>query len=202
MKASIPTFVIDLKMKKIKLFSIFTIIFLSTFAQDNNYIKSRATGMSLAYGIPLYELPEGGRYKPYVFQYYYRMPLFIKNVKKTNLLLSIKPQYNPVLVSTKYQHEFGINVCFEASYLMSFTDIISIYAGSGPHYISYQSKRQAKGFIFSDNFILSWKHLLKNKPSFEMEIYSGIRHISNATLKRPNGGINNWMVGLSFGRVF
>jgi hypothetical protein len=79
-------------------------------------------------------------------------------------------------------------------------DRLSLYAaiGSGPHYITVETDRQARGFIFSDNFELGSAYNFERiNTAFLLKFR--FRHISNAGLKEPNGGIDNFFViaGLS-----
>jgi len=173
---------------------------LSLFSQ-NNYLGYKSKGGSISFGIPVYELPEGKFYKPLMLQYYYRFPLF-KDWRYFNFQMHIRPQYNIVFVTEKYHHEFGVNVCLEAVFLLFENTSFGVYTGSGPHYISYESKRQVNGFIFSDNFIASIRFKSRLIENFETEIYGGLRHVSNAGIKNPNWGINNWIVGISAGKLF
>lgn len=171
------------------------------FAQKNSYLNQESIGFGLSTGFPLYELPEGGYYRPLLIHALYRTPVF-RQEKLLNLHISIKPQYAAVYVNQEFHHEAGVNVAFDLSLKISSGSIIAYSTGSGPHFITYQSKRQAKGFIFSDNFFLVFRKRFKAYPSNEFEFFTGIRHISNAGIKRPNGGINNWIAGFSFARLF
>jgi len=176
------------------------IAFLKTFSQ-HSYLHYKASGVSISYGIPVYQLPEGRYYKPLMFQYYYRFPL-LKYWESFTFQFHVRPQYNIVFVTPKYHHEFGVNVFLEATFLLFPSVSVGGIIGSGPHYISYESKRQVNGFIFSDNFLATvrWKGV-KNSL-FETEFYGGLRHISNAGIKNPNWGINNWILGISVGKLF
>jgi len=62
----------------------------------------------------------------------------------------------------------------------------------GPHYVSGAPSRQSPGFIFSDNASIGW--IFNVESNTFIFIGMGIRHISNAKLKLPNGGINNTIV--------
>lgn len=68
----------------------------------------------------------------------------------------------------------------------------------GPSYIGIESEHLAKGFAFSDNinFGLNFrisKHII-------LDFRSGLRHISNAGLQRPNAGYNT--LNLEFGFIY
>ena len=72
--------------------------------------------------------------------------------------------------------------------------------GSGPHFITADVKRQAKGFIFSDNAALGFMKSLEKKALF-LNFQMRWRHISNAGLKDPNGGVDSWNVLIGISRM-
>jgi hypothetical protein len=71
--------------------------------------------------------------------------------------------------------------------------------GSGPHFITADLPRQAKGFIFSDNLAVGFFKGVNQKKGLFLNVQFRVRHISNAGLKLPNAGVNtlNVLVGLS-----
>lgn len=92
-----------------------------------------------------------------------------------------------------YDFEFGMN--FGLRYLMQLNLKTYLIAsvGSGPHYITVQTDRQASGFIFSDNFELNLRHYYTELRT-TIQLAARFRHISNAGLKSPNGGIDNFFL--------
>ena len=70
-------------------------------------------------------------------------------------------------------------------------EVLYLYGliSSGPHYVSGTPERQADGFIFSDNLLLGLNVKLFEK--IYLDLRSGFRHISNAGLNHPNGGVND-----------
>ena len=96
-------------------------------------------------------------------------------------------------VSFKSEYEFGTNMGI--AYRLPLADWFQIGAmiGSGPHFITIDTRRQAKGFIFSDNFELNF-NLNINKINTAIQLKTRYRHISNAGLKKPNGGIDNLII--------
>ncbi len=137
------------------------------------------------YGVNFYQLQ------------YYRSVL---GRESWSLDILFQPQYN----RTKYRpvdniphkndgFELGLNVgLLIRKNLMD--DFISIYSlvSLGPHYVSGTPKRQADGFIFSDNLFVGFNIMLYE--NIYLDIRPGFRHISNAGLKRPNGGVNNAVI--------
>lgn len=122
--------------------------------------------------------------------------------EKWGLELLVQPQYN----LTKFRHvdkiadeingiEFGVNagvlirrmLIEEALYL---SGLISL----GPQYVSGTPQRQADGFIFSDKFLIGLNVKLLENIYFYFR--SGFRHISNAGLNHPNGGVNDLVLSV------
>jgi hypothetical protein len=97
--------------------------------------------------------------------------------------------------------EFGLNggILFRV-YMLD--DRISPYLciSAGPHYVSGVPDRQSPGFIFSDNLFTGLQIKLSN--SFYLDLRFGFRHISNAGLQNPNGGVNNWFGNMGFVTAF
>ena len=110
------------------------------------------------------------------------------------------PQYNRVwyryAVSQEELangYELGLNLGIRAGWLVGRSGSL-LYAGGsiGPHYVSGVPQRQAPGFLFSDNLFAGVNIPLGR--AFFADLRVNFRHISNAGLKRPNGGINNLVV--------
>ncbi len=100
-------------------------------------------------------------------------------------------EHNPI--------EKGIEAGINGGFILSWQDrhrrlipYMAIHAG--PHYISGRIKRQKEGFIFSDNLALGL--LLRIKKDIYLDIRPAFRHLSNAGLGLPNGGINSLQWGL------
>jgi hypothetical protein len=142
----------------------------------------------------LFRLDVGYRYEVYFyqFQYYYS----IKSRQKWSFELLLQPQFNTTkipqvddLSAEVYGYEFGLNVGILVRRNI-FNDHIGVYGliSLGPHYISNAPQRQSKGFIFSDN-VMGGVHVRIAKDTY-LDLRGGLRHISNAGLSRPNGGMN------------
>ena len=99
----------------------------------------------------------------------------------------IEPQFNTI-VNPDTDFECGIG--FGIKYMYPFTDRISIYVmGSiGPHYISVITREQANGFLFSDTIGMGLYYYLARNSA--LNVGYRIRHLSNAALAEPNGGID------------
>jgi hypothetical protein len=136
--------------------------------------------------------------------YYYHIVFFegqysFSVLKKSNWGLEIltQPQYNITSMKNNDNasdlvkgYEFGLNtgLLIRRNFL---SDKLSLYScvSIGPHYVSDVPDRQSEGFIFSDNFFIGMNALIYN--NLYLDLRSGVRHISNASLKQPNGGVNN-----------
>ena len=112
-----------------------------------------------------------------------------------------QPQFNIVKAATTPSNgidvELGINLGIRNYIRVNDKFYLFQMLGSGPHFITADVLRQAKGFIFSDNVAIgSFIHL--NKTYF-LRLQAGLRHISNAGIKNPNNGIDSFlfMVGIS-----
>ena len=123
---------------------------------------------------------------------------FDKTFDRINSMLSeYAPDYNKETFRKAY--EFGFNVRANLNFKISQYDVISGSIGSGPHYLDYENDRQNDGFIFSDYFLASYIRYFELKNRFcNFKIEIGYRHISNAGIEKPNGGISNFLVGLGF----
>lgn len=93
-------------------------------------------------------------------------------------------------------NEYVLNVGLQMIY--SINENLSPYLlGSvGPMVIDKQTKRQKKGFAFSDIFAIG---LLYRTNDIILDLRFGIRHVSNAGFGHPNKGYNssNFEIGLS-----
>jgi hypothetical protein len=121
--------------------------------------------------------------------------------KKDFLAWYAEPQFN--FVNGDYtpkggiDYEFGLNLGIRNYVKIKEGFYFYQMLGSGPHYVSAEIGRQASGFIFSDNLALGT--FLRLGGYLFLNVQYVQRHISNAGLKAPNGGVNsyNFVIGLS-----
>ena len=167
------------------------------------YIDQKSFGALGFVGLPEYALPEGFTYQPLLLGGYFHLPLK-KARKRVNLSIDIIPLIAVVPSTNSHDKEFGLNVFLDLGIQLQTNSILSINIGTGPYYIAVSTEKQANGFIFSDYFLLAYKHRLGQhaKHLWEINFYGGIRHVSNAFLKKPNNGIDNIIFGFGFGRLF
>ncbi len=107
---------------------------------------------------------------------------------KGKLTFYIEPQINPV-VEPESDFEFGVGMGFQYQY--PFTEKMSAYIlGSvGPHYISVVTDDQANGFTFSDTVGAGLYYNLNDHSA--INVGYRFRHLSNAGIQKPNGGIES-----------
>jgi hypothetical protein len=187
--------------KSIYLISIiFLCLINEAFSQDGEkYINQKAKGGMLSFGLTYYALPENVTYRPLLLQGYFHKPLY-KTKNFFNVSLDFLPQYNLVILNKQLDVEFGTNVYLDFGFQLSKSSILSLIIGSGPHFITVETSKQINGFIFSDTFLLAYKQ--KIDDNLELGIFSGYRHLSNASIKQPNNGIDNIMFGVCLAKVY
>ncbi len=173
---------------------IYCFAFLMLFCIQLTAQSDRSVGIHL--GIPIIheKLQDGFKYKPYQFLFYFNFANLMKG-RKDDLFIYLEPQLVWVLFSPERDHEieFGANLGLE--YRLNLSDKTALIGaiGSGPHYITAETPKQAKGFIFSDNFTFGLKQTLGNSGT-DLHLRTRFRHISNANLKKPNQGIDSWFL--------
>ncbi len=131
-----------------------------------------------------------------------------KKAKKNHIFFfHLEPQWNLVklkhqptlpdesgsnaFIGKIFQWETGLNGGFSYKYFFGDYDLL-LGIGAGPHYISLDSRKQAGGFIFSDNFFAGLGR--KVNEDWNVNVQFRFRHLSNAGLKAPNLGIDNLII--------
>lgn len=140
----------------------------------------------LGYSVIAEQLPEGYPYRPLTILPSARL------WGKGRLAIYAEGQFTQASspFGFKAEYEIGANFGFRYHFFLNRNLRVNAAIASGPHYITIETRRQANGFIFSDNFELGLSQYI---PSVDAEIQARwrFRHISNAGLKAPNGGIDN-----------
>jgi len=100
---------------------------------------------------------------------------------------------NSRILTDSRSFEFGVSGGVIFSYKLS-KEKLNLYLllSAGPHYSEKSPERQFPGFMFNNNFDIGINYLIKDNLHFDMR--TGFRHLSNAALKYPNGGLNNWVL--------
>lgn len=108
-----------------------------------------------------------------------------------------KPNKNFQVNLRSQEIGMGAGVIFSYNLI---NDLLNTYflVSTGPHYSHKSPERQVSGFMFNSNMDIGVNIYMQNNLSFD--IRTGFRHLSNANLKIPNGGINNWII--SFGILY
>lgn len=142
-------------------------------------------------------LPEGFAYKPLTVlaaAHLFKLgPFSIYNE------MQFTQAFNPIKNLVDY--EFGLNAGLKYHLGLTPTFEINASIASGPHFISVQTRRQADGFIFSDNVEVGFSYFMPTART-TINAKARFRHISNAGLQSPNGGIDNLFVVIGLGSTF
>ncbi|MBW2675610.1 MAG: acyloxyacyl hydrolase [Deltaproteobacteria bacterium] len=82
------------------------------------------------------------------------------------------------------------------------TDRLSAYvmASVGPHWMTLQTDDQANGFIFSDMVGVGLAIFVTDNSALNLEFR--VRHLSNAGLAIPNGGVNSYFGTVGYSVFF
>ena len=156
-------------------------------------------GFNIGYGNQGLGLNVNYDYRINLIQLQYNYVFISKSSWQLDIL--VQPQYNftdysrnmydPELLTGT---EFGIN--FGLVFRKNIVDnLLSLYGlvSTGPHSVSGVPDRQRPGFLFSNNFFGGLTLELFKGTLLDFRL--GFRHISNANLWKPNGGINNIVIG-------
>lgn len=178
----------------------FLIMIKSTYAQYRNPYSSYTRRMGFITGYSSQQLFDNigfdvkYKYNTVFFQYQYYLKLVGRKTWNVDLLL--QPQINISQYRWRYyileefiSVEVGINVGVLLRKNL-YRDFLSVYflPSIGPHIISGAPVRQNNGFNFSDNLLAGIN--VKVAPKVYLDFRTGVRHISNAHLFPPNGGLN------------
>ena len=162
------------------------------FIRNNNTAFFTEKGFNIWLPIYSIKLDEGYNYRPVLLMGNWGYNI-TKKENKGNWWAIVEPQFNPVYLDGKFSEaEFGINVAFRYKY--KYKEGLYLYAqlGSGPHYITIMTTRQAHGFIFSDNLAFGLSKNIYKNIMFNAQLR--IRHVSNASFAIPNRGMNNGLI--------
>ena len=115
------------------------------------------------------------------------------------LSFALEPKINPVF---NPDTDVEIGVSFGLKYRYPISEIWSVYVlGSvGPHLITVQTKDQANGLVFFNTAGAGLSFFLTKKSAVNLEYR--FRHVSNAGIKEPNGGIDSHIVAIGYSLFF
>ena len=155
-------------------------------------------GFEWSYGSQMLYVDVDYSYRVHLFKIPYHYNL--NQSGKWHIDILVKPQFNLVnKISDSTEGtdgiEFGVNAGFQFKYLVGPKGSnLYCFITAGPHHISNAPSRQIDGFIFSDNFGLGYN--MNTDRGFSVYAHIGIRHLSNASFRSPNGGINTAMIAI------
>lgn len=196
---------------KITLFPIFLFSFLCNFIYAQTDPKTHSFGFLSGYAsqkffsVDLNRSPLLYYYSVYFFDLQYQKALFVKKdferKKSWHWNLLIQPQisasmyqYSLTDTSQKKGFEMGLNAgVIVRRFVVS--DKLGFFIGgtTGPFYVSGLPIREHPGFIFCDTGFIGL--IIKLAKSTFLDTRLGFRHLSNAGLEWPNGGVNDLVSG-------
>ena len=164
-------------------------LLIALFLGLNLSISAQTTDeFSLAMGSSIWHewLPEDVHYIPMVMLGAF--PIW----ERKNFFIYAEGQLTYATNQVDFSSEYEIGANLGIGYRLNLSNWFNLTAliGSGPNYITIETRRQAKGFIFSDNCELGMNFKI-NHINTAIQLKARYRHISNAGLKDPNGGIDN-----------
>lgn len=155
------------------------------------------------YSYPIYAelLPENVEYKAHLTRLYASYAPFYHNFWR-RLSFYAEPQFAQVRLTTpdgeiseSNETDAGLNLGVRFDWLTLEKIWGYVFIGAGPHYMSTETALQADGFIFSDNIGAGFFIPIPN-TKLDIGIEGRFRHMSNAGLDRPNGGVDNVFLGI------
>ena len=176
---------------------LFSPVYSTAGTTDINNRSLTESGMIVGYGTG--DIAGGKHYEPILLIWHLGCDLkrFIPKLEdhKGTLSVYLEPQINPVF-NPETDLEFGVGVGLK--YMHPITDEISayIFGSVGPHYITVQTTDQANGFIFSDTIGAGLSFFLTGRTSVNLEYR--FRHMSNADIEEPNGGIDTHFATIGY----
>ena len=180
--------------KRMALFMASIIFFQQTSAQENESERFKTKGFLVGYGKAV---NKETNYRIIYLAGDFSWSFTKYPKKKFFAAWYFEPQVNPVRSNRPWDIEFGTNLGIRTYWKINEGFYFYQMLGSGPHFITAEVKRQANGFIFSDNAALGFMKNLNTNLFINLQLRW--RHISNAGLKDPNGGVDSWnvLVGIS-----
>lgn len=153
-----------------------------------NYVEKN-TSLSMGYSLLDEQLPEGFAYTPL------SMLASFTVWNKKHFSVYAETQFAQALIPPELELEFELGINLGIAYQVPISQRLSMSGaiGTGPHFITVDTRRQADGFIFSDNFELGVFYRLKEFDTL-ISVRGRYRHVSNAGLQSPNGGIDNFFM--------
>lgn len=188
-------------MKKIYLLFIACIAGVTAFGQEvTEPLKEKRWTIGIRGVAPVWSerLPEGFRYAPYGVLPFVTYD-FTKKDKPGDIYLSVEPAFMFFHHGSKHEYEGGLNVGVGYQYMIKKVETaLFTTLETGPYYYTTKTVQEWGPWIWSGTFILGIRKQICEKWS--TEIHGRLRHISNGNIHKPNGGINNFMIGIGVAR--
>ena len=145
-----------------------------------------------------------GKYRPFLMIWHVgfnlkEFPSTRSHDGKNALSFFLEPQINPAF-SPRTDVEFGVGIGLQYRHYLMERLSAYIMASVGPHWITLQTADQENGFIFADTAGVGVSLLVTEKTSFDLGVR--IRHLSNAGIAEPNGGIDTWLGTVGYSVFF
>jgi len=147
---------------------------------------------------------EEGEYRPLLMIWHIGFPLKQCSPRGSDgrqnvLSWYLEPQINPAFTPST-NVEFGIGIGLK--YMHHIVERFAVYAMAsvGPHWITLQTRNQTNGFIFSDMAGVGGSIFITDRSALNLELR--VRHLSNAGLEKPNGGIDSWFGAVGYSVFF
>lgn len=178
---------------------VMTIFFVTSLRAQHTLgpIPIESIGLRIGYSFVDEKLSDGRRYHPWLMMVQIGIPL-----GKGRWGLVVEPQYNIVQMGRNepLEHEVGATLAIRYRLPLGEHDFLTASISSGPKWITAETGKQARGFLFSDNFTLGYSHITRTDLSYHLDVR--FRHLSNAGLQLPNAGLDNWFLIGGVGKVF
>lgn len=165
--------------------------------------RDKPIWIGAGYSYPIYAevLPENVEYQAHLLRLYGSYAPFYHSFWR-RLSFYAEPQLAMVSLSptdpeqqTTSAFDAGLNLGARFDWLTLDKVWGYVFIGAGPHYMSAETSLQADGFIFSDNIGMGFFIPLP-ESKLDVGIEARFRHMSNAGLQTPNGGVDNFFVGI------
>lgn len=181
-------------------FLVLVFIGVSGWAQEN-LPRARMLGLLYGYGgenINIAHLEHPYIYEVHLLQLQWSQKLLSKGNFDVDVILT--PQINrsrfrhqPTDLVEYHGTEFGVTAGIAPKLFFIQRNLgLVLLLSSGPVYLSAGPDRQAKGVNFSSNAQIGLQ--IKISKGLYIQANTGFRHLSNANLSEPNGGLNSVLV--------
>ncbi|MBI4633158.1 MAG: acyloxyacyl hydrolase [Deltaproteobacteria bacterium] len=174
----------------------------SASAADNPPASRLFSESAFITGMGTGNVPEG-HYQPVLLIWHLGMdlnkycPILKDHAGKLSFI--IEPQFNPVF-DPETDFEAGVGIGLQYRYPLTKKLSAYVLGVTGPHYISAAIQDQANGFIFSSAAGVGVYFFLTEDSA--LNVGYRFRHLSNAGIEHPNGGIDTHFAVIGYSLFF